>query len=173
MTNRRADASSRLNEILMKLKGKQCWRCSAMVVTGTAISLNFGNRIPWAAIGNRENIEDVFGEFGLMIEGAAWRVLRENQAVMTSDTIMTDERAVELCVFEGKSVIAASVCSLTLDLTIAFEMGLRLDVFCNCFDETLCNYTISQGHSYYSARARNRVLLVCEELDEAESSQGT
>ena len=143
-----------------------------MAVTGSAMSLNFGNRIPWAAIGNRKNIEDCFGEFGLMIEGAAWRVLRENQAIMTSDTTMTDERAVELGVFEGKSVVAASVCSLTLDLTIEFEMRLRLDVFCNCFDETLCNYTISHGHSYYSARARDRVLLVCEELDEAESSRG-
>jgi hypothetical protein len=153
-------------DILRQLKGQRCWECAAAPVTGTTLSLNFGTKLSWAPIGNRENIEDYFGEFGIMLEGAAWRILNRDTAIMTSDAKMTEQRASDLAVFCGKLVLEASVDVFTLDLTILFEGELRLDVFCNCFDESLDNYTISHEHSYYSIRARERRLSVFEEKEE-------
>ncbi len=75
---------------------------------------------------------------------------------MTSDTAMTETNATELSVIIGSSVKSISLASNTLDLHVQFDSGVTLDVFCNCFDNELDNYSLSYLQDFYIVRYRER-----------------
>ena len=83
---------------------------------------------------------------------------------MTSDTAMTEENADQLRIVASLAVTSSSICATTMDLQIGFESDVRLDVFCNCFDNSLDNYTLSYMYMYYSVRCKDRYQIV--ELEE-------
>ena len=75
---------------------------------------------------------------------------------MTSYTAMTEENAAELRIVTNRAITSGSICQSTLDLQITFESDVRLDIFCNCFDESLDNYTLSHMQNYYAVRYSDR-----------------
>lgn len=144
-----------MSGIIARIHGEKCSSCIAMEFTGSTLSLDFGNRIAVCKTA-RGRTANYVGTCGLFIEGAAWRMLRNREAVMTSDTAMTETNATELSVIIGSSVKSISLASNTLDLHVQFDSGVTLDVFCNCFDNELDNYSLSYLQDFYIVRYRER-----------------
>lgn len=143
-----AEGLEAISSIVSQIVGEPCWSCAAMEITGSALSFHFGARVPWT---NSRGGKTLFhGTFGLMVEGAAWRVLRGRECVMTSDTKMTEARAGALASATNSTVASASVSEATFDLQITLQSGVRIDVFCNCCDEEIDNYTLSHTDNYYA-----------------------
>jgi hypothetical protein len=155
----REQAVESINKILERMIGERCWSCVAMEFTGTVVSLDFGDPIPWSSKRQGEPPE-LRGVFGAFIEGAAWRLLLGDVPVMTSATAMTEQRAAEMSVIINSPIKWCSIVPETFDLSITFASGVRLDVFCNCFDESLDNYTLNYMDEYYAVKFKDGQLVV-------------
>ncbi|MFO0978638.1 MAG: hypothetical protein U0996_19685 [Planctomycetaceae bacterium] len=147
-----------LMQILTKMQGQQCWSCAAMPVTGSTISLHYGQSSHWQS--NEKKLTVHEGEYALYVENAAWRILRGECAVMTSDTAMTEERAAVLAKVMESPIVSATICPATLDVKIVLDSGVRFDIFSNCMDESTDNYTLIYKQRYYSVTFRHGKLMV-------------
>lgn len=151
-----------MNGILARMKDQQCFSCRATECTGSTLLFDFGEPVsPSSDSKYGDSCE--YGTFALLVEGAAWRILDGRRSMMTSDAKMTEENASELQIFTDRKVTSGLICQSTLDLHIAFDGDIRLDVFCNCFDERLDNYTLIHLDRYYTVRYADRQQIVALE----------
>lgn len=156
-----------LTTALGLLEGQVCWSVLAGAGTGSAMHLEFGGKIPRRVpLRDRPHITReqarYEGEFDLFIQ-CAWR-LEVGATVLcgsTDDDRNDGDMVIELRGLEEKTVLALSVEHPVPDLSITFEGGLRLKVFC---DQTNLetndeNYSVRVGDTIHVVGARGQIVL--------------
>lgn len=122
---------------LTSLQGKECWGFIAGAGSGSMVTFDFGGRVPRRKPALNPNLTDeqrnFIGEITLFIQDAAWRIDSEN-GVLCGSTTWNDLagpfgdglRKIVGCRVQGIAVSRPG-----MDLSIEFDKGLRLKVFCN------------------------------------------
>jgi len=149
---------------LYRLVGKPCWGITG-VNTGTMASLDFGDKIPRPVRLRNPHLtpdqQQYAGEIGLFIKEAAWRL--DSRASVICGSLSSNHEGgpkhTGLSKLLGRRVTRVKVAHPGLDVTIGFEGGLRLQVFCdrtNTTDES-DNYSVHLADRVYSVRTLSQI----------------
>jgi hypothetical protein len=163
----RVDATAIMRDGLALLRDKQCWSILAGAGTGSTMHLEFGAKVLRITplrprLGLTLEQMRYEGEIDLFVQ-CAWR-LERSQTVLcgSTDADRNDGPMVQgLKELAGRTVLAAEIERSIPDLTVSFDGGLRLKVFC---DQTNLvtnddNYSLRVGGTIYAVGARGRILI--------------
>src|SRR5579863_4372902 len=120
---------------LRRLEGLHCWGITAGEGTGSHVSLDFGKKVERAKpLRNRhltEAVRKFTGEFGIFVQGCAWR-LDADKMICSSKTPNTNDgpMALGLRTLLDQRVVNAATTLPEYDLLIEFSTGTRLCLFC-------------------------------------------
>ncbi len=125
---------------LHKLTDAECWAVAAGEGTGSRITIQCGRKIERARPLTNPNASDALrhfkGEYVIFVQDCAWR-LELNEVICTSKSPNNNNgpMVIALRSLEGHRIVAVTVTSAAHDLVVEFSGGLRLHLFCDCFDE--------------------------------------
>lgn len=160
-----SDPVSQLASIVARLIGSTCWRVSAGGVTGSRFNLDFGEKMKWGTDAKDHGLnvtapESSYGECGVQVGCASWR-LDSDAGPITACTDVAAPRGAMVAglgVLRDCVVTGAEVTMPGLDLVLTFDEKYVLRVFCDQFDESCDNYSVSFRNTYVSVTARSRVV---------------
>jgi len=154
-----------LFESLQGLRGKECWNFGGGPGTGSMMTLDFGKKALWPVNSIKTGLtpakQRFRGEISVYVQFAAWR-LESKSAVVCSSTSSNHEGGpmqTGMAQVVGRRVQTVELSHPGLDLTIEFEGGLWLRVFCdqtNTEDES-DNYSVHLQDRVYSVGIFSRV----------------
>lgn len=141
------DIREQFSNSLRRLEGLQCWGVTAGEGSGSHVSLDFGNKIERARpLRNRhlaEAVRKFKGEFGIFVQGCAWRLDAEKMICSSKTPNANDgPMALGLRTLVDQRVVNATPTLSGYDLLIEFSAGATLRLFCDCFDD------VSDGDNY-------------------------
>lgn len=128
------DPPSKFSAVLDRLTGLVIWDVAAAAITESAFSVDAGHRLPVAPVSKYSPTEQ--GEYGLYVK-CAWRLEGEDTTVCTwQDDRSEGGRMLNgLRSMVGRRIISARAGPPSWDLTVQFDGGLRLLVFCDISTE--------------------------------------
>jgi len=153
------NTSSELAQLIGSLVGALCWGVNASSATGSRFNLDLGERLHRPSDLSQGNVPIAppdFGEFGIQVGCAAWR-LEDPKGVITG---WTDASAPDgpmyagLRGLQGSILTAAEITLPGVDLLLEFDEQYVLRVFCDQFEDPYENYSISFRDTYYIVKAR-------------------
>lgn len=120
--------------------------------------LDFGQKIPRARPLKNPTLPEVLrqykGEFGIFVQNCAWRLDSERTVCTSKSPNAKDgEMARGLQDLIGRRVVSVLVTLPTHDLVIEFSDGIKLSLFCDCFDQ-------ERDGSNYSFHSLKNVFVV-------------
>lgn len=74
-----------IEAILKRMIGKSCWACVGGYFTGSVVSMNLGEKIPFEHPTARTKAT---GEFTVFIDGRFWRISRRGFCVVSSEDLL-------------------------------------------------------------------------------------
>jgi hypothetical protein len=163
------DLVLQLATTVAQLNGTTCWKVAAGGATGSRFNLDFGAKLEWSIVPDDPRlgkiVRGVHGEYGLQVGCAAWRLDNEEEPITAWTDLATPDgpmvmglRHLVNCV-----VTRAEITKPGLDLLLEFDKKYTLRVFCDQFDETLRNYTVSFREKYVCIGSRSRIHVeVCD-----------
>jgi hypothetical protein len=150
---------------LRSLQDLECWGIVAGEGTGSRVALDFGQRIPRARPLKNPTLPEIHrqykGEFGIFVQNCAWR-LDSGITVCTSKSPNTSDgemvRGLQNLV--GRRVVSVLVTSPAHDLVIEFSDGIKLSLFCDCFDQERDgnNYSFHSLTNVFVVRAGSHLI---------------
>jgi hypothetical protein len=113
------------------LVGKRCIGAIAQKETGGDLLLHFGREVPYSGSGGPKLKATHRGEWSLMIE-CPWRLENSDYTVADWTTVTSDspERRDQHLVLNERTVASVQLADVGPDLTIRFDGGFTLTVFC-------------------------------------------
>lgn len=164
MVDVRAELIKRLNA----LSGKLCWAVTGGKGTGSIITLDFGNKIPRKIPLQNQHIsieKQKFNAETSLVIYCAWRV-DSAEYVLCGSNDSTEEDGVML---QGlKKIVGTHVQAVTVtfpgyDLSIEFNNGLTLHLFCTMMDAEVDgdNYVLFEDG--YAFGVSSKSIITCEE----------
>jgi hypothetical protein len=151
---------------LQHLVGKNCWGFVAGEGTGSVVALDFGDRVkrdrplknPHLTREQRENS----AELSLLVQ-CAWRLDSPEQVICSAwDSNVADGPMLAgLQRVVGKNVYSVVVDVVSLDLTLRFDAGLCLKIFCDRVnvDEDEDNYSFYTPTRTFAVGARSHLSI--------------
>jgi hypothetical protein len=159
------DPLSHLLSIVEQIIGTTCWKVAAAGgATGSHFNLDFGNMIEWPVDTTRmvplEMQRGTYGEFGVQVGCASWRLDSENAPITAwTDIASPDGPMVKgLRLLQDCIVTDAKITKPGLDLLLEFNKNYSLRVFCDQFDEQYDNYSVSFRDVYLMVKARSHII---------------
>lgn len=125
-----------INEVLSRLKGKQCWATLGGGAAGSVYALLIGQKLPRVQpIGNdmlNVDAQNFDGEYRLMIK-CAWRLDEPNSPIVSWLGPVEPEGLIVKSMerLEGTQIVDARAKPPAWDLVLDFSNDLRLTVFCS------------------------------------------
>lgn len=151
---------------LLSLVGEKCWAVVAGTGTGSVLSLYFGGRVPRQRRLSNPNVsaeaQEFDGEYVLYIE-CAWRLDSEDAVICswTDDNSRGETMLTGLQNLENETVRACELGHPAHDLTITFENGMALRIFCDqAGDDGPDNFSFFTGSQASVVGARGTVQRV-------------
>jgi hypothetical protein len=159
-----SDPIFQLSEIVSKLIGTTCWQVGALgSVAGSHFILDFGRKIEWPMINDRysEVLPRYHGEFGLQVGSASWRIDDKVKPITSSDDLSTlnGPMITGLRLLKGCVVTAANITQPGMDLFLDFNNVYSLKIFCDLFDESYDNYSVSFIDTYICITGRSKIIV--------------
>jgi len=157
---------------LQEIVGTECWSSIGGMGTGSAFVLDFGDKVRRKSpLTNRHLSEEqrsFQGSIWLHILGCTWRVDTATEVLGAWDVGETrvEDMVALMSGLVGGRVTAANVELPGLDLTLSFDNGMTLRLFCDQTDleHEMDNYSICVGGTVYGVETRSK--LVIEQVDQ-------
>jgi hypothetical protein len=151
------DGKCRMEAILARMIDQCCWACAGGYFTGSVLSLQLGQRIPFNH--PKARTKEV-GEYVIFIQNGHWRICRGTCGIVSSCDLLEGQRVEYLSEIENTVLRSASIAPDTLDLTLQFDDDLRMDIFCNYLSGEVDNYWVGDQHDIYGVLYVDRTLHV-------------
>lgn len=151
------DDKTLLNQLLEDLVGKKCWAFYAGPSTGSAVILDFGDKIPRKRKLSNPNLtsdeRNYAGEYVVGIHDAAWRLSCNKDVIATHrDNNSVGQRMLQgLEQLIGLEVTSVAISKMSSDLMMFYENGYRLEIFCDSLSHgDIENYSLSSKEIIFS-----------------------
>jgi hypothetical protein len=154
----------KFNRSLAKTESTKCWSIVAGKGAGSVINIGFGGKIkrdkPLSnpALGEQDKLFEA--EFSLLVY-CAWRLSNDVSIICSwrDDNSPNGPMLKGLSILQNKKVVGVSLDMDMLDLTLIFEDGLRLDIFCDQTntDESDQNYIFYTSQMIFTAGIPNNL----------------
>ncbi len=142
--------------VLEQLVGKTCWSVIGGKGVGSQVNICFGGKIARKiALKNPSLTSDereFESEYSVFVEEAPWRLRRGSSVICTSVSPPV-QRASPLRSICNKKVVKVHLDLFSFDLSISFDDGLFLEIFCiwkDSDDQIADNYTVYSPSGHFS-----------------------
>jgi len=138
-------AAEELQNAIRLLEQRPCWAVIYGRETWPNLSMHFGEKIPRnrpLPTAVREDVKFFDGEFGLYVE-CTWRLETETSIIGSSRQPIVEDAPVldVLGSLENQLVSQVELQMPGMDLTLRFDDGVALRVFCDEIDDSRSNFS--------------------------------